>query len=88
MHRRVMPGQPVVQALPGIDEIGGGGPELRLSGERQRRLVEQEAQIIQYHPASGHDAVQSPQKSSDVTPLWCNTSCICLITERRSCISP
>ena len=60
VHRRVMPGQPVVEALPGLDELRGGVPELRLSGDRQRRLVEQEAEIIQYHPACGHDAVPEP----------------------------
>ena len=52
-----MSGQPVVETLPGLDELGGGGPELRLSGNRQRWLVEQETEVVQYHPARGHDAV-------------------------------
>ena len=57
LHVLVMVGQPVVEALPGLDEFGGRGPELRLAGDRQGWLVEQEFEIVQHYPARGHDAV-------------------------------
>ena len=70
VHRPVMLGQLVVQALPGREQLGRRRRELRLSRDRQRWLVEQEADLVQHHPARQDDAVPEPAEIlwRDVSP--------------------